>query len=545
MSQSKDLWSELKATGIVDSERPKDVETPPWFILLMQGFAGWLAALFLLGFFEFLFSRLFFNGHLGRLLFLGFGCCAVAYALLNKFASQFFVQLSLAIHLCGQTLIALGLFELFESGFDSTPFFVLGIIQLALGFIMNDFVHRFMSYLFGLISFLLGLGFWGAYGAGVVICATVFVGLWMQEFEWADLRQRLLPLAMSSGVVLIIGTGFFLSNSRWLGFGFKNQTSGWLGSYTASITSFCLALLFLYLLFKIIKDYEQKLNSKTLSLIGFIALISVLLSFYIMGLSAGLLLLIVGFYKQRTSLMVLGLLATVLFFAWYYYNLNVSLLNKSLILFGCGVLCLLGRKLFLEEDKKTTAKTSWSLFPLQLAQWIPLAMVIASLLLINWQIHKKETLLDSGRSLVLQLAPVDPRSIMQGDYMRLRFAVQNQIRNHFEQQQQGLSYQQIKESSFNGFAILKLGENNVATFGRVAGSDLDSYLDLNPQNTNQEQVKIPFRKRGFQILLSTDAYYFQEGKAEHFQQAKYGEFKLSDDGEMILSHLLDESFNRL
>ena len=55
------------------------------------------------------------------------------------------------------------------------------------------------------------------------------------------------------------------------------------------------------------------------------------------------------------------------------------------------------------------------------------ALVIAAgvllLAAVNWGIYSRERLLASGRVVMLELAPVDPRSLMQGDYMALRFAL--------------------------------------------------------------------------------------------------------------------------
>ena len=39
----------------------------------------------------------------------------------------------------------------------------------------------------------------------------------------------------------------------------------------------------------------------------------------------------------------------------------------------------------------------------------------------NGTILQKQAVLDAGRPVLLRLAPVDPRSLMQGDYMRLRY----------------------------------------------------------------------------------------------------------------------------
>ncbi|MEL7161197.1 MAG: GDYXXLXY domain-containing protein, partial [Bacteroidota bacterium] len=45
------------------------------------------------------------------------------------------------------------------------------------------------------------------------------------------------------------------------------------------------------------------------------------------------------------------------------------------------------------------------------------------LLYVGYYVVQKERILDSGELVLLELAPVDPRSLLQGDYMRLNYAI--------------------------------------------------------------------------------------------------------------------------
>src|SRR5262252_2186712 len=56
---------------------------------------------------------------------------------------------------------------------------------------------------------------------------------------------------------------------------------------------------------------------------------------------------------------------------------------------------------------------------------VAIAACVAVLALINFSIAAKERHLETGRVVYLELAPVDPRSLMQGDYMALRFRIAN------------------------------------------------------------------------------------------------------------------------
>ena len=60
------------------------------------------------------------------------------------------------------------------------------------------------------------------------------------------------------------------------------------------------------------------------------------------------------------------------------------------------------------------------------------AAVLLVLVAVNWSIVAKERIKTHGERIYLALAPVDPRSLMQGDYMALRFELANNISTESE-----------------------------------------------------------------------------------------------------------------
>ena len=58
---------------------------------------------------------------------------------------------------------------------------------------------------------------------------------------------------------------------------------------------------------------------------------------------------------------------------------------------------------------------------------IAIGSLIIILALVNWTIAGKEKHLAEGKTVYLELAPVDPRSLMQGDHMALRFSLANEV----------------------------------------------------------------------------------------------------------------------
>lgn len=153
-----------------------------------------------------------------------------------------------------------------------------------------------------------------------------------------------------------------------------------------------------------------------------------------------------------------------------------------------------------------------------------LVTTLALLVFVNYGIAQRERLLTEGRVVLLELAPVDPRSLMQGDYMALRFAVANTI-----------AQQLIPERAADGYAVLRLDEQNIGHFVR-----LDDATPIEPQ-----EFRVRYRKRDHQVRLATNAYFFEEGTAALYEPARYGEFRVAPDGEMLLTALRDEQLNRL
>ncbi|GGX43846.1 GDYXXLXY domain-containing protein [Saccharospirillum salsuginis] len=157
--------------------------------------------------------------------------------------------------------------------------------------------------------------------------------------------------------------------------------------------------------------------------------------------------------------------------------------------------------------------------------WV-VASALVVLVLVNLSIAMKEYHLAMGEVVYLELAPVDPRSLMQGDYMALRFALQNDIRNA----------RQNTSATVNGTAIVRLDENRVAQFVRL--DDADAPLAEN-------EIRLQYRIRNHWVKIATNAFFFREGTADRYEAARYGRFRVNDDGAPLLVSLHDESLNNL
>lgn len=162
------------------------------------------------------------------------------------------------------------------------------------------------------------------------------------------------------------------------------------------------------------------------------------------------------------------------------------------------------------------------------ARWLMLAALIAIGIAVNHGIYAKEEMLAQGARIVLELAPADPRSLMQGDYMRLRFAVAEQMREAVvvEGQAQHVRY----------VAVVAPDAQGVARFVRI---DAAAHALTSPEQ------RLEFRVHNSQVRVVTDAWFFQEGQGQRFAQARYGELRADADGQALLVQLLDAQLRPL
>jgi uncharacterized membrane-anchored protein len=139
------------------------------------------------------------------------------------------------------------------------------------------------------------------------------------------------------------------------------------------------------------------------------------------------------------------------------------------------------------------------------------------LLAVNFTIYQREKLLADGRMVLLELVPVDPRSLMQGDYMALNFKVATDAFPGWN----------VERKSIDGRLVVTQDERGIASFKRIA--------DRTPLAANEAVLQ--YRIRNNQVKFATNAFFFEEGSGQKYQTAKYGEFRVSTDGEMLLKNL--------
>jgi uncharacterized membrane-anchored protein len=165
---------------------------------------------------------------------------------------------------------------------------------------------------------------------------------------------------------------------------------------------------------------------------------------------------------------------------------------------------------------------------------IALVSLVMILGLVNWSILGKEKQLTEGRIVYLDLAPVDPRSLMQGDYMALRFRIADDVYKALPKKESP-KWWGHKVAASDGYVVTRLDERNIGMFKSL----------YNEQALSENEIIMRYRIRDGAVKFATNAYFFQEGHGEYYQPARYGQFRVDNKGELLLMAMYDKNLNKL
>ncbi|MCL1046465.1 GDYXXLXY domain-containing protein [Shewanella electrodiphila] len=212
--------------------------------------------------------------------------------------------------------------------------------------------------------------------------------------------------------------------------------------------------------------------------------------------------------------------------------------------------------------------------------------LVLILALVNWQIFQKEQHIRHGELIYLELAPVDPRSLMQGDYMALRFQMSNDIRSALKLRQEELRKEeqvqeeraqeeqiQIEQNLTEAESSANSNDNSSANLSTSSATNeqaetdrqwrklpnRDGYVVVSVDSRNiatyqalydgqelaADEMRLQYRVRDGRIKFATNAFFFQEGHASVYEAAKYGEFRVNQQGEVLLTNMFDAELNKL
>jgi len=311
----------------------------PWFVKILLGFSGWLAALFLLLFMGLFFSFVFEQSLLTSIL--GFIFLTVAYFLLRENSNKEFLDnLAFVFSLAGQGLIFFAITDVLQD-FERLSMLLIICIQIVLFFLIPHFIHRIFAVTSAAVTFLILTSSYHLEFFASSFLLAIFMFLNLHEFNYIQYRKRI--HAAIYGLIFAI-IPFYIS----MRYGFSREfylndlsnpellaTIGYWGG------EIVLVLTLLYCVIHLLKRLNIDFKS-TISLIVIIAtLIFCFLGSHAAGVILSMIILICGFANSNRILRGIAICSLLFFTSQYYYSLNITLLEKSRHLFVLGLSMLL------------------------------------------------------------------------------------------------------------------------------------------------------------------------------------------------------------
>lgn len=254
-------------------------------------------------------------------------------------------------------------------------------------------------------------------------------------------------------------------------------------------------------------------------------------------------LLLLIYWTDSRAFFGLLVLAFIVYLGGFYYQLSIPLLYKGVLLVSFAVIFAIVT-LFLHARYKSPSQSAVENYPVFKA---PIGLVgvflIALLGAVNYKVQQFEDVLATGKPVVLKIAPADPRSLMQGDYMVLNYAIlselqQSQFLSESNESNETTGIDELSPSGKKAYILVHLDKNHVATLCEAQSEIPTDFKHCTPN------VYLPIRYRGWSPELPSQDYFFAEGKGEYYAQSEYAEYRFKD-GILLLARLLDKDLKGL
>lgn len=468
--------------------------------------------------------------------------------------SMFLAQLCVIALISGFVLLCVGLFQLNDHQAGQWPLLILLIVTVGIALLVKT----------GWIVRVVGLGF------ASLLMALLPQHLFSDQIELAMMRYSY-PLLINSVLLALLWALACLREPRWSahprlqsfshqlhafieGVGFAlllavlmhsgsllegrmhqgstdDPTAGqqalfsfhWVVLLQIAITLACTWFL--------VRHWSLQREHRTASLlIAIIALALCIFAFFTRDGGVVILVATAAVLTRRWRMAALAVLVLLAQLSGFYYALAWPLTSKALLLAVVG--CLLGLIIWLvHRQTRTSVSVTEKPALLTRSAWVTPLLIIGGVLALgaaNWDVMGNERVIAQGEKIYVALAPRDPRSIMQGDYMALNFGFPRQIEQALEERGQTLNQRVL--------VVAELDEKGIAQVKRIATSDT--------MLASRERL-LPLLLKGGNWTLVTDAFYFPEGQGTPFQAARFGEFRVLPDGRALLVGLVDEQLRAI
>lgn len=357
----------LQQQGFIDAQNVNDkllnnaaAAPSPWFISLLFGFSGVFASLFFIGFLTLILDNTGLLDSTLALFIIG-GILSVIGGFLFYNArirhSPFWNSLAFAITLAGQGYIAYAL--LASEIAEPLNIMLLLLVQLLMTVAIPNFIYRLLSATLALSCLFYLLNYYHLSEISLGLLALITSVTHLQRYTLAAFiptKWRMNALEITNAIgyasayVLLSVSVYFIAAEYGNSFANFNSLDsyGEAFSYNYYLAQGLLTLASLYAAYLILKRYQVKLRSTAGLLISAAIVLLGIMSIYVSGLLATSLIIIIATTNSQRVLLGLGVIASVGYIFWYYYQLDTSLLVKSASMLVIGIALLLLRWLLIK-----------------------------------------------------------------------------------------------------------------------------------------------------------------------------------------------------
>ncbi len=299
-------------------------------IKVLSIFGGFLATLAFLGF---LAITGLYDSKFGLLIF-GIGFIISAIWLNKEYDKLIIDTFSISIYVTGFALFAFALSQMKVD--ENTIAMLIGVIALCSLFITQNYILSFISVLVisgSFLTLIISNDLYGLIHLYITVCTLLLTYLFLNEAKIISLNRKLSKLynPIRIGLVISLLFGLITIGKRHLIPISENHI------WFSSIVMIFVIIYLVYTISKINEIESLKSNLLIYSLSGLI-LISTIFS---PAISGAIIIVLLSFLVNYKTGLVIGIISFIYFISQYYYDLNFTLLTKSIILFSSGIVFLL------------------------------------------------------------------------------------------------------------------------------------------------------------------------------------------------------------
>jgi uncharacterized membrane protein len=313
-----------------------DDDDIPWYMRILVGIGAWAATLFLIAFVAMLDVV---DGDGARLI-AGALLIGGAIAVRRGAESEFVRQTTLAMSLAGQGLVIFSIAKLFSDNTAALAGVALAVTMIVL---MPDRISRFLSTIIGSVAALVAaveLEVW--HGGEFIVLGLVALAAYVWRGALPARSDETSELLEPVGYGLLVAVFGMLTFGAALAFGTLTRELGHAtrSLYFGELTTLGITVALGVLILSVLEEHDIPLaNGLTFGALA-AALALALGTLSSPGIIAGIMVLLLGFDRRNAVLVGLSVVYLLVFGSMYYYSLQLTLLEKSGVLVGSGLLFL-------------------------------------------------------------------------------------------------------------------------------------------------------------------------------------------------------------